>query len=61
LLHGISAMGNKFNLPAATGPAGQTNVATGLYTGEVNFFFGPLPASGADRDGNGLEDTWELQ
>ena len=61
LLQGISAIGNKFDLPNATGPAAQTNVATGLYTGEVNFFFGPLPASGADRDGNGLMDSWELQ
>lgn len=61
LLHGISAIGDKFELANATGPAGQTNVATGLYAGEVNFFFGPLPASGADRDGNGLIDAWELQ
>ena len=61
LLHGIPAMGNKFDLPAATGPAGQTNIATGLYAGEANFFFGTLPASGADRDGNGLIDSWELQ
>ena len=61
LMHGIPAIGNKFDLPAADGPAGQTNVATGLYAGEVNFFFGPLPASGADRDGNGLIDSWELQ
>jgi hypothetical protein len=61
LLHGIPPMGNKFDLASATGPAGQTRVATGLYTGEVNFFFGPLPASGADRDGNGLIDSWELQ
>jgi autotransporter-associated beta strand protein len=61
LLHGISAMGNKFDLPADTGPAGQTNVATGLYAGEADFFFGSVPASGADRDGNGLVDAWELQ
>lgn len=60
-LNGISAIGDKFDLPAATGPAGQTNIATGLYTGEVNFFFGTLPPSGADRDGNGLIDAWELQ
>jgi hypothetical protein len=60
LLHGISAIGNKFNLPNATGPAGQTNVATGLYTGEASFFSGPLPLSNADRDGNGLIDAWEL-
>ncbi len=61
LLHGIPPMGNKFELPSDTGPAGQTNVATGLYAGEVNFFFGPVPPSGADRDGNGLVDAWELQ
>jgi hypothetical protein len=61
LLHGISAIGDKFELPNATGPAGQTNVATGLYAGKVNFFFGSLPSSGADRDGNGLIDSWELQ
>ena len=61
LLHGISAMGNKFNLPAATGPAGQTNVATGLYTGEANFFFGTPPVATPDRDANGLMDAWELQ
>ena len=61
LLHGISAIGDKFELPNATGPAGQTNIATGLYAGEVNFFFGSLPASNTDRDGNGLVDSWELQ
>lgn len=61
LLHGISAIGDKFELPSSTGPAGQTNVAAGLYTGEANFFFGALPPSGADRDGNGLIDSWELQ
>jgi hypothetical protein len=61
ILHGIPAMGDKFDLPASTGPAGQTNVATGLYAGEVNFFFGPLPPSTADRDGNGLVDVWELE
>ena len=61
LLHGIPAMGDKFELPSSTGPAGQTNVATGLYTGEVSFYFGPLPASNVDRDGNGLVDVWELE
>ena len=56
------------SLPSGTSlkrqrPPGRpaTNTATGLYTNEVNFFFGPLPASGADRDGNGLVDSWELQ
>jgi hypothetical protein len=61
LLHGISAMGDKFEGPNAMGPAGQTNVATGFYAGEVSFFFGPPPPSGADRDGNGLVDAWELE
>jgi hypothetical protein len=60
-LDGITPIGDKFEAASATGPAGQTNTATGLYTNEVNFFFGPLPASGADRDGNGLIDSWELQ
>jgi hypothetical protein len=60
LLEGIPAMGNKFSLPNVNGPSGQTNVATGLYTGEANFFFGTPPASEADRDGNGLKDSWEL-
>ena len=61
LLHGISAMGNKFSIASAMGPSGLTNIATGLYTGEASFYFGPLPASGADRDGNGLADAWELK
>jgi hypothetical protein len=60
-LDGIAPMGNKFEAASVTGPAGQPNTATGLYANEVNFFFGPLPASGADRDGNGLVDAWELQ
>jgi len=59
-LHGIPPMGDKFDLPDALGPTSQTNIATGLYAGEVNFFFGTLPASGADRDGDGLIDSWEL-
>jgi hypothetical protein len=54
-------MGSKLNFAGSLGPSGQTNVATGLYTGEVNFFFGPPPVSDADRDGNGLMDAWELQ
>jgi hypothetical protein len=61
LLHGISAIGDKEHLPADSSPSGQTNVANGLYTGEVSFFFGSLPTSGVDRDGNGLIDSWELQ
>jgi hypothetical protein len=61
LQQGISAMGDKFETASSMGPAGQTNVATGLYTGEASFFFGVLPASNADRDGNGLKDSWELK
>jgi hypothetical protein len=61
LLHGISAIGTKFSTASQTGPSGLTNVATGLYTGEANFYFGTLPASGADRDNNGLADAWELR
>ena len=49
-LNGISPIGNKFDFPFETGPAGQSNVATGLYTGEVNFFFGSFPISRADHD-----------
>jgi hypothetical protein len=59
-LDGINAIGDKFEAANATGPAGQVNTATGLYTREVNFYFGPLPASGDDRDGNGLVDAWEF-
>jgi hypothetical protein len=61
LLHAINAIGNKFDYPTNTGPAGATNLATGLYAGEASFFFGPLPASGADRDGDQLVDAWELK
>jgi Glycosyl hydrolases family 2, TIM barrel domain/Glycosyl hydrolases family 2, sugar binding domain/Glycosyl hydrolases family 2 len=61
LLQGISAIGDKFETAISTGPAGQTNVAAGLYTAEASFFFGALPASSADRDSNGLKDSWELK
>jgi len=61
LLHGINSIGNKFDYPTNTGPAGATNIATGLYAGEASFFFGPLPASGADRDSDQLVDAWELK
>jgi hypothetical protein len=60
LLHGISAIGDKFDVASTIGPSAATNIATGSYTGEANFFFGPLPPSGADRDGNNLVDSWEL-
>lgn len=54
LLHAINAIGHKFALPDinTTGPASASNVATGLYTGEVDFYFGPLPAPGTHRGGN---------
>jgi hypothetical protein len=60
-LHGIAPQGEKFHAASGYAPSSAQNTATGLYTGEVDFFFGPLPASGADRDGNGLIDVWELQ
>jgi hypothetical protein len=60
-LDGITPIGDKFEAASATGPSGQLNMATGLYADEVNFFFGPPPPSGADRDGNGLTDSWGLQ
>jgi hypothetical protein len=31
------------------------------YPGAVDFYFGTLPAAHSDRDGNGLNDAWELQ
>lgn len=42
LLHGISAIGDKFHATSSYGPSAATNVAMGLYSGEVNFFFGPV-------------------
>jgi hypothetical protein len=42
LLHGISPIGEKFHAASSYGPSASLNTATGLYTGEVNFFFGPL-------------------
>lgn len=52
LLHAINAIGNKFALPKAdtTGPQSSAALATGLYTGEVELFFGDLPATGPDRE-----------
>jgi len=61
LQQGISAIGDKFDAAYTIGPSAETNIATGLYTGEANFFFGALPPSGADSDGNGLTDAWELK
>jgi hypothetical protein len=44
VLHAINAIGNKFArpVPAVTGPSSANAVATGLYTGEMDFYFGPL-------------------
>ncbi len=63
LLHAINAIGNKFQPPGATttGPSSADTTATGLYQGDVDFYFGALPNPGVDRDGNGLSDSWELQ
>jgi hypothetical protein len=54
LLHAINAIGNKFAPPTTdtTGPQSAAALATGLYTGEVDLFFGDLPATGSDRAGN---------
>jgi hypothetical protein len=61
LLDGIAPQGDKFRSPPNYGPSAAQNTAAGLYTGEASFFFGTVPPSGADRDGNGLIDAWELQ
>jgi autotransporter-associated beta strand protein len=61
LLHGIAPQGEKFDSGTGYAPSAGQNTATGLYTGAASFFFGPPPLSGADRDGNGLQDSWELQ
>lgn len=41
-LNGITPIGEKFNTAGNLGPAGQMNTATGLYTGELDFFFGNI-------------------
>lgn len=61
LLHGISAIGDKFDVASTIGPSAATNIATGLYTNEVSFFFGTLPMANSDRDNNGLMDAWQLK
>jgi hypothetical protein len=45
LLHAINAIGNKFQEPGTdtTGPNSAETDATGLYKGDVDFFFGALP------------------
>ena len=60
-LDGIAPQGTKTQPPSSYAPSSGLNTATGLYSNEVDFFFGPVPLSGADRDGNGLIDAWELQ
>jgi hypothetical protein len=42
-LDGISPVGDKFHLPARLGPDGQLNQSSGLYTNQVDFFFGTPP------------------
>ncbi|HMP84205.1 MAG TPA: glycoside hydrolase family 2, partial [Verrucomicrobiota bacterium] len=44
-LHAINAIGTKFATPepGLTGPTSALTLATGLYTGEVDFYFGELP------------------
>jgi hypothetical protein len=54
LLHAINAIGHKFAPPRAdtTGPQSAAAVATGLYTGELDFYFGVLSTTGPDRAGD---------
>jgi hypothetical protein len=61
ILDGIAPQGTKTQSPSSYAPSSALNAATGLYSNAVDFFFGSLPPSGADRDGNGLIDAWELQ
>ena len=43
LLHGIAPQGEKFHAAGSSyGPSSLPNTATGLYTGEADFYFGPL-------------------
>jgi hypothetical protein len=41
LLHGVGAVGEKFHATSSYGPSSAPNIATGLYSGEGDFFFGP--------------------
>ncbi|HEX7654583.1 MAG TPA: glycoside hydrolase family 2 TIM barrel-domain containing protein [Verrucomicrobiae bacterium] len=43
-LHGISPIGDKFHAAANYGPSAALNTGTGLYTGEIRFYFGALPS-----------------
>jgi hypothetical protein len=42
-LHAIPAIGSKFKEASLSGPQGQRTVASGEYSGAVNFYFGDLP------------------
>jgi hypothetical protein len=43
LLHGISPIGDKFHAAGSSyGPSSVANTASGLYSGEADFFFGPV-------------------
>jgi hypothetical protein len=61
ILDGIAPQGTKTQPPSSYAPSSALNSATGLYSNTVDFYFGPVPPSGADRDGDGLIDAWELQ
>ncbi|HEU5122909.1 MAG TPA: glycoside hydrolase family 2 TIM barrel-domain containing protein [Verrucomicrobiae bacterium] len=43
LLHAIPAIGTKFKPATSSGPQSQPTVASGEYSGAVNFYFGDLP------------------
>lgn len=60
-LHAINPIGDKFHLASDIGPQGSLTIATGMYEGEIWFYFGQLPTSTLDRDSNGMFDTWELE
>jgi hypothetical protein len=54
LLHGIAAIGTKFQPASALGPSGQPNLVngrTGFYDGRVQLFFGAPGAAGAGGAG----------
>jgi hypothetical protein len=50
-LHSINAIGNKFATPdpGRTGPASAPPLATGLYTGAVDFYIDALPLRASNR------------
>jgi hypothetical protein len=52
ILHGIAAVGGKFQPATAFGPSSQPNLVngrTGIYEGRVDFFFGTATSSGTVR------------